>query len=78
MSAVVMYHPDPNLYPLNFGEFTVFSGAGDGEKNKGPRAMHLNRRDLDCHPNLTHPIFVFAITPNVPLFHHRVWRHFGC
>ena len=33
--------------------------------------MHLNRRDLDCHPNLRHQIFVFAITPNVLLFHHR-------
>ena len=33
--------------------------------------MHLSRRDLDCHPNLRHPILVFAITPNVLLFYHR-------
>ena len=72
---IVAYHPNRKFYSLNFGEFTVFFEAGDDKK--GPRAMHLNRRDLDCHPNLTHPIFVFAITPNVLLFHNRVWRHFG-
>ena len=33
--------------------------------------MHLNRRDLDCHPNLRHQTIVFAITPNVLLFQHR-------
>ena len=36
--------------------------------------MHLNRQDSDCHPNLRHPIFAFAITPNVLLFHHRDLR----
>ena len=59
------------FYCVNFDEFTVFFEAGDEEKNKEPRAMHLDRRDLDCHLNLRHPIFVFAITPNVLLFHHR-------
>ena len=57
-------------YSVRIGEFTVFLEARD-KKNKGPRAMHLNRQDLDCHPNLRHAIFVFAITPNVLLFHHR-------
>ena len=43
-------------------------------KDKGPLATDLNRRDLDSHPNPRHPILAFAITPNVPLFHHRDLR----
>ena len=43
----------------NFDEFTVLFEAGDEEQNKVPRAIHLNRRDLDCHPNLTHPFFLY-------------------
>ena len=65
-----------NFILLTLVNLRSFFEAGDGEKSKGPRAMHMNRRDLDCHPNLTHPIFVFAITANVLLFHHRMCRHF--
>ena len=45
-----------------------------GGGNKGPQAMHLNREDLDFHLNLRRPIFAFAITPNVLLFHHQDLR----
>ena len=36
--------------------------------------MHLNRRNLNCHPNLRHRIFVFDAMPNVLLFHNRGLR----
>ena len=62
------------FYSVRIDEFTVFREAGDEIEKKGPQAMHLNRQDLDCHPNLRHPIFAFAITPNVLLFHHRDLR----
>ena len=69
--GVFLYLSVPKFYSVRIGEFTVFLEARDRKQNKEPRAMHLNRRDLDCHPNLRHQIFVFAITPNVLLFHHR-------
>ena len=31
----VLYHPDPQFYSLNFGEFTVFFEARDGKKKYG-------------------------------------------
>ena len=61
----------PKCYYVRIGKFTVFLEARDKKQNKGPRAMHLNRRDLDYHPNLRHQTFVFAIMPNVLIFHHR-------
>ena len=59
---------------VRIGELTAFSRGGDEKKATGPLANDLNRRDLDCHPNPRHPIFVFAITPIVLLFHHRDLR----
>ena len=63
-----LYLSIPKCWSLNFGVFAVDAPGGGEKKDKGPQAMYLNRRDLDCHPILRHPIFVFAITPNFYFF----------
>ena len=58
------------FYFVRIREFAVFSGGGKERKGKGPLATDLNRRDLDCHPNLrprflywpSRQIFCFCIT----------------
>ena len=59
------------MYSVRIDEFTVLRRAGMEKKDKEPLATDLNRRDLDYHPNLRYPNFVFVITPNLLLFHHR-------